>query len=113
MSKQTAATSTEIAAAEPMLMLAFVLGETGWLLGFSAGYGDRVLRRKIVSRDTAALERESVREAAPGPALRGSGPELLRSGLGRLLAAPVPGVAWYRVSRTSPSTRPGQRSVHE
>jgi transposase len=39
-------------------MLAFELGETGWLLGFSSGYGERVLRRKIVSRDTAALMRE-------------------------------------------------------
>ncbi len=58
MSKQTAATSIEITAAEPTLMLAFELGETGWLLGFSAGYGERVLRRKIASRDTAAVELE-------------------------------------------------------
>ncbi len=39
-------------------MLAFELGETGWLLGFSSGFGDRVLRRKIASRDTSALVRE-------------------------------------------------------
>jgi transposase len=42
-------------------MLAFELGEGSWLLGFSAGFGGRVLRRKIVSRDTAALEREIAR----------------------------------------------------
>ncbi len=62
MSKQTAATSTiQITSATPTLMLAFELGEASWLLGFSAGYGEKVLRRKITSRDTDALEREIAR----------------------------------------------------
>jgi transposase len=42
-------------------MLAFELGESGWLLGFSAGFGQRVLRRKIASRDTDGLMREIAR----------------------------------------------------
>jgi transposase len=42
-------------------MLAFELGEGSWLLGFSAGFGSRVLRRKIASRDTGALLREIAR----------------------------------------------------
>ncbi len=62
MSKQTATASTiQITSATPILMLAFELGETSWLLGFSSGYGEKVLRRKIVSRDTHALEREIAR----------------------------------------------------
>jgi hypothetical protein len=32
-------------------MLAFELGGTGWLLGFSAGIGQAVIRRKVSSRD--------------------------------------------------------------
>jgi transposase len=36
-------------------MLAFELGEEGWLLGFSTGFGQRVHRRRIGSRDTEAL----------------------------------------------------------
>jgi transposase len=44
-----------------VLLLAFELGETGWLLGFSPGFGEKVLRRKIASRDTAALMREIAR----------------------------------------------------
>jgi transposase len=43
MSKKTAATSRS------------------WLLGFSAGFGEAVLRRKIASRDTEAVLREIVR----------------------------------------------------
>jgi transposase len=39
-------------------MLVFELGEDSWLLGFSAGFGEKVLRRKIASRDTAGLMRE-------------------------------------------------------
>lgn len=39
-------------------MLAFELGEVSWLLGFSAGFGEPVLRRKIASRDTVGLLRE-------------------------------------------------------
>jgi transposase len=42
-------------------MLAFELGEGSWLLGFSTGFGSRVLRRKIASRDRGALEREIAR----------------------------------------------------
>ena len=42
-------------------MLAFELGEATWLLGFSAGFGAKVLRRKIASRDTEAVMREIAR----------------------------------------------------
>jgi transposase len=38
-------------------MLAFELGEASWLLGFSAGFGEPVSRKKIPSRDTEALQR--------------------------------------------------------
>ena len=59
MSKQTAAASTiQITSPAQTLMLAFELGEGSWLLGFSAGFGEAVLRRKIASRDTVALLRE-------------------------------------------------------
>jgi transposase len=59
MSKYTAATlKTEINAAIRGLMVAFELGEESWLLGFSAGFGGKVLRRKIAARDTVALMRE-------------------------------------------------------
>lgn len=37
-------------ASSSVLMLAFELGEEGWLLGFSSGFGQRVLRRKVASR---------------------------------------------------------------
>ncbi|MEE9278724.1 MAG: IS110 family transposase [Myxococcota bacterium] len=36
-------------------MLAFELGETGWKLGFTSGFGHEVLERNIASRDTKAL----------------------------------------------------------
>lgn len=56
MSKQTAAASTiEISEAQPILMLAMELGESGWLLGFSSGFGQTPVRRKIDSRDGNAL----------------------------------------------------------
>ena len=56
MSKQTAAASTiEISQVQPILMLAMELGESGWLLGFSSGFGQTPLRRKIDSRDGNAL----------------------------------------------------------
>ncbi len=59
MSKHTAAASTiQISSPAQTLMLAFELGEGCWLLGFSAGFGEAVLRRKIASRDTVALLRE-------------------------------------------------------
>jgi len=55
-SKQTAAASTiEISQVKPILMLAMELGESGWLLGFSSGFGQTPLRRKIDSRDGNAL----------------------------------------------------------
>jgi transposase len=55
-SKQTAAASTiEISEAQPILMLAMELGESGWLLGFSSGFGQTPVRRKIDSRDGNAL----------------------------------------------------------
>ena len=56
MSKQTAAASTiEISEVQPILMLAMELGESGWLLGFSSGFGQTPVRRKIDSRDGKAL----------------------------------------------------------
>jgi len=59
MSKCTAtASGTQNNATAPALLLAFELGEASWLLGFSTGFGATVLRRKIASRDTAALLRE-------------------------------------------------------
>lgn len=62
MSQSTATASTlERTSTSPVLMLAFELGEGSWLLGFSAGFGGRVLRRKIGSRDTGALLREIAR----------------------------------------------------
>jgi transposase len=58
-SKKTAATSAiEITSKSRVLMLAFELGEESWLLGFSAGFGEPVIRRKIGSRDTKALVRQ-------------------------------------------------------
>jgi hypothetical protein len=55
-SKQTAAASTiEISQVQPILMLAMELGESGWLLGFSSGFGQTPLQRKIDSRDGNAL----------------------------------------------------------
>ncbi len=56
-SNETTATAIQITSA-PVLLLAFELGEESWLLGCSRGFGERVLRRKIRSRDTAALMRE-------------------------------------------------------
>ena len=35
--------------------MAFDLGESSWLLGFSLGYGSGVFRRKIASRDLRAV----------------------------------------------------------
>ena len=59
MSTYTAATSTiQLSSAPQSLLLAFELGEESWLLGFSVGFGGKVLRRKIASRDTASLLRE-------------------------------------------------------
>jgi transposase len=54
----TASTIENTASDARVLLLAFELGETGWLLGFSPGFGEKVLRRKIASRDTTALMRE-------------------------------------------------------
>ena len=62
MSKKTAATSKiQITSKSRVLMLAFELGEESWLLGFSAGFGEQVSRKKIASRDTEALQREIAR----------------------------------------------------
>ena len=61
MSKYTATTSTIQITSAPILLLAFELGEESWLLGFSRGFGEKVLRRKIPARDTAALMREIAR----------------------------------------------------
>ena len=59
MSKCTATASTnQLTATAPVLLLAFELGESAWLLGFSPGFGGRVRRRRITARDTAALLRE-------------------------------------------------------
>lgn len=65
MSTCTATASTiQNTASARVLLLAFELGETGWLLGFSPGFGEKVLRRKIASRDIAALMREILRAKA-------------------------------------------------
>ena len=62
MSRSTAtASGNELTSRATTLMLAFELGEGSWLLGFSTGFGSRVLRRKITSRDTTALVREIAR----------------------------------------------------
>ena len=59
MSKQTAAASTiEISQEHTTLMVAMELGEKGWLLGFASAYGQKPRRRRIESRDRAALLRE-------------------------------------------------------
>jgi hypothetical protein len=56
MSKQTATASTiQITAAAPVLMLALELGEEKWKLGFSSAFGQTPLVRDIGSRDTKAL----------------------------------------------------------
>lgn len=59
MSKHTAAT-LRIHGSEqtPTLMVAMELGETGWLLGFASAFGQKPLRREIVTRDTASLLRQ-------------------------------------------------------
>ena len=54
----TTASITELTKISPVLMLAFELGEESWLLGFSVGFGEKVLRRKIRSRDIATLSCE-------------------------------------------------------
>lgn len=51
MSKTTVTALDQRSASSPVLVLAFELGEEGWLLGFSIGFGQRVLRRKVASRD--------------------------------------------------------------
>jgi len=61
MSTHTATTSGNQITATPILLLAFELGEESWLLGFSKGFGEKVLRRKIAARDRAALMREIAR----------------------------------------------------
>jgi hypothetical protein len=55
MSTSTVTAKFQRTVSAPVLMLAFELGEEGWLLGFSTGFGQRVRRRRIGSRDTKAL----------------------------------------------------------
>lgn len=55
MSKSTITAQVQSTSSSSVLMLAFELGEEGWQLGFSTGLGQKVLRRKIGSRDTKAL----------------------------------------------------------
>lgn len=57
MSKTTATAPDQRSASERVLMLAFELGEAGWLLGFSTGFGQPVVRRKVASRDRDAVLR--------------------------------------------------------
>jgi transposase len=57
MSKTTVTARDQSNASEAVLMLAFELGEGGWLLGFSTGFGQPVLRRKVASRDREAVLR--------------------------------------------------------
>ena len=56
MSKQTAAASKiDCNEERATLMMAMELGESGWLLGFASAFGQKPLRRKIPTRDGAAL----------------------------------------------------------
>jgi transposase len=56
MSKQTATASTiQITATTPVLMLALELGEEKWKLGFSSAFGQAPLVRDIGSRNTKTL----------------------------------------------------------
>ena len=56
MSKRTATASTiQITATTPVLMLALELGEEAWKLGFSSAFGQIPLMRDVGSRDTKAL----------------------------------------------------------
>ena len=55
MSKTTVTARDQRSASETVLMLAFELGEDGWLLGFSKGFGQPVLRRKVATRDREAV----------------------------------------------------------
>jgi transposase len=56
MSKQTAAASrNQSSEARETLMVAMELGEKGWLLGFWSGFGQKILRRRVDSRDGKAL----------------------------------------------------------
>jgi transposase len=64
MSTYTATASAIQITSAPILLLAFELGEESWLLGFSSGFGQKTLRRKIAARDTAALMREIARAKA-------------------------------------------------
>lgn len=57
MSTTTVAARDEHSASETVLMLAFELGEEGWLLGFSLGFGQPVVRRKVAARDRDAVRR--------------------------------------------------------
>jgi transposase len=55
-SKQTAAASKiDCNEERATLMMAMELGESGWLLGFASAFGQKPLRRKIPTRDGAAL----------------------------------------------------------
>lgn len=55
MSTTAAASTIQLSNPDGMLMLAFELGEKEWLLGFSRGFGQKPVRRKIASRDRKAL----------------------------------------------------------
>lgn len=57
MSKSTITAVDHRSASSLVLMLAFELGETGWLLGFSTGFGQPVLRRRVASRDREGVMR--------------------------------------------------------
>lgn len=57
MSTTTVTAQDQRSASQRVLMLAFELGEDGWLLGFSTGFGQPVLRRKVASRDRKAVLR--------------------------------------------------------
>ena len=61
MSKATVTTDVQTTSSSAVLMLAFELGEESWLLGFSTGLGQEVLRRKLTSRDTQTVLNEIAR----------------------------------------------------
>jgi transposase len=58
----TAATrADEYTSIEPVLHLAFELGQAKWKLGFTTGLGQRPRERTITARDVSALEQEIAR----------------------------------------------------
>ena len=61
MSDTATASTIQISPNQPTLMLAFELGEKGWKLGFSTGFGQEMLERNIgtlVEQEKSGLGRQ-------------------------------------------------------